>query len=63
MAMLNLTETQRAMVVAGLAGTDVRTVKRHLRGKPVRPAMKERIELAARLLARLAGSPVSGAKG
>jgi hypothetical protein len=63
MHMLQLSETQKAMVVAGLAGTDLRTVKKALRGEPVRPAALERIELAKRQLAQLQSSPVPVVQG
>jgi DNA-binding LacI/PurR family transcriptional regulator len=47
--MLNLTSTQYVYVLAGLSGADPRTVRKHLRGKPVSKAVRERIEAAIRL--------------
>lgn len=61
--MLNLTPTQETLVIAGLAGTDVRTAKRALRGEAVRPAIRERIEAAQRQLAQWQGSPVPMVQG
>lgn len=42
-----LTQGQKAYLLAGLAGCDLRTVQRHLRGEPVRGTLlRERLAAA-----------------
>ena len=61
--MLHLTETQTAMVMGGLGGTDTRTARRFLRGENVRPAVKERLELAQRIMSQLRSLPAPVVRG
>jgi hypothetical protein len=59
-----LTETQRVQVVAGLAGADRRTVQKYLDGGHVRGrVLRERLEMAARQLAALEGTPAQPTRG
>ena len=44
--MPQFTATQIEMILAGLAATDQRTVRRFLGGEPTRKSVVERIELA-----------------
>jgi hypothetical protein len=51
------TQTQRVMVIAGIAGADVRTVRKFLEGKPVKGAvLRERLEAAVRSADKIAAS-------
>jgi hypothetical protein len=54
--MLQLTETRRVQLIAALSATDPRTVRRHLRGEPLRQSTKERIEAAVVALGQLTAS-------
>ncbi len=51
--MLELTKTQRANILAGLANIDYRTVTEYLNGKTVSDRKRESIELAERTLTQM----------
>ncbi len=54
-----MTEQQRVMMIAALAGADPRTVRKQLDGKPAHGAvLRQRIEDAARQVENGAPSPV-----
>jgi hypothetical protein len=61
--MLELTQTQTVMVLAGLSGSDPRTVRTFLKTGKARESVRERIERAQRQLAQLQSSPVPVVKG
>ena len=48
LTMLELTKTQRAHILAGIADVEPRTVQKYLDGKTVHARKRERIELAER---------------
>jgi len=51
-----MTKAQRIRVIAGLAGADVRSVRKFLDGQPVRGnVLRERLATAARQLERIEG--------
>lgn len=53
-----MTPAQRVQVIAALAGVDTRTARRFCEGKPIqKPAVRERIERAARQVKYLEAMP------
>jgi hypothetical protein len=55
--MQHMTEAQRVMVIAGLAGADVRTVKKFVKGEPIKGVvLRERLAAAAKQAAQIQAS-------